>query len=323
MKETIASISPFSTEEVSVSGVPDVPDNVWVSGAPIFWKQGITGEGCKIGIVDTGVDNTHPDLSSRFLFRRDYVKDGALPVNFNPHGTHVAGTICANGRIKGVAPNAKIIDYRVLGLDGSGSYDSIRQAVIDAANDECNVISMSLGGSNDWDPLHEAIKTAVSKGSLVVCAAGNEGKDTISYPAYYGETLSVGAVNFDNKTGNINFPMSPWFSSSNSQVDVAADGYQVISTIPDNKYAIFTGTSMATPYVSGVAALIWNRYKLRYNNKALTDDVLYKMVRSSTVDILNPGVDSISGAGFLTLYPELPKKSSSGWFLPNMSAYQP
>ncbi len=303
---------------LGVSGVTYLPDNVWVTGAPLMWGQKIQGTGCKVGVIDTGVDNSHPDLAGKVLLRRDYVKDGVSPSKFNPHGTHVAGTICANGKIKGVAPLATIIDYRVLDVKGSGSFVAVTQAILDAISDGCSIINMSLGGAYDYIPMHEAIKKAVQSNVLVVVASGNDGPNRVSFPAYYPEVVSVGAVNFDRNSSKINLPSTPWFSNSNREVDVAADGWRVLSTVPGG-YSYFTGTSMATPCVSGVACLLWDRFRKRMGRNP-TGQELTTALKSMTIDILQEGVDQVSGTGFVTFYPELPRRSSTGfWSLPSMN----
>lgn len=313
--------SSVTAKEISTSATALVPDNVWATGAPILWNLGFTGVGCKIGVLDTGIDS-HPDLLNKIILRRDYVQDGLPSSSFNMHATHCSGTIAANGRIKGVAPGASLIDYRVLDRNGSGSYTSITSAIKQSIVDGCNIISLSLGGPIEYLPLHSAIKEATAAGILVVVASGNEGPNKISFPAYYSEVVSVGAVNFDATTGNITLPQTPWFSNSNDQVDVAADGWKVLSTVPGGKYAILTGTSMATPCVAGFAALLWERFSAKMKRKP-TEPELYSLLKSSTVDILQVGNDIVAGAGFVTVFPELPKKVNSTWTLPNMNLTPP
>ena len=300
-----------------------VPSNVWITGAPLLWSQGINGLGVKVGVIDTGIDASHPDLASKVLFRRDYVKDGLPQTAYNSHATHVAGTIAANGRIMGIAPACSLIDYRVLDVNGSGSYASITQAINDCVTDKVNIINLSLGGPYDYLPLKTAIKNAVAAGILVVAASGNSGPNTISFPAYYNEVVSVGAVEFDINTGNITLPTTPWFSSSNNQVDCASDGYRVLSTVPNNRYAVFTGTSMSSPAVSGVAALLSHKARIRTGTKP-TEPALFSYLKTTTIDILNNGVDIISGAGFLTFFPELPKLDAARkWMIPSINTGAP
>lgn len=314
-------LAPFKVEAAAVD--QPVPDNVWVTGAPILWKQNLQGTGCKVGVIDSGIDDKHPDLAGKVLFRRDYVNDGKPPGQFNVHGTHVAGTICANGSIKGVAPLASVIDYRVLNTTGSGSYEHIIKAINDSVTDGCNIINMSLGGAYNYAPMETAIKNAVAKNVLVVVAAGNEGPGKISYPAYYQDVVGVGAVNFDRVTGNVNLPQTPWFSNSNNQVDVCADGYRVFSTLPNGTYGYLSGTSMASPCVAGFAALLWEEYNKKLS-KTPSEDELYSILKNTTVDVLTVGNDFVAGAGFVTAYPEVPRKNSTGqWTLPNMVTGQP
>ena len=308
----------FTSKEIATLASSQDQDNIWIMGAPILWKQNINGLGCKIGVIDTGIDNNHPDLKTNVILRRDYVKDGLTSNKFNDHGTHVAGIIAANGLLKGIAPKASLIDYRVLNVQGSGSYDWIVQAIRDAIKDGCNIINMSLGGFYDYAPLRGAIQEAVKNNILVVVAAGNAGPNSISYPAYYQEVVSVGAINYDKTTGNITLPSTPWFSTSNMQVDVAADGWHVLSTMTNGRYAALTGTSMAAPHVSGYAALMWDKYRKRMR-KSPSEVELYAEVKSSTVDILVNGVDIVAGAGLVTSYPELPKKIGDIWTLPSMN----
>lgn len=300
-----------------------VPDSVWVLGSPVFWSFGNRGEGVKIAVIDTGIDNTHPVLSGKVVKRRDYVNDGLSSTQFDPHGTHVAGTIAAEGiSLSGVAPKASLYDYRVLDANGYGSFANVTQAVNDAVTDGCHVINMSLGGPVSYTPLHNAIKNAVNKNVLVIVAAGNEGPGQKSYPGYYPEVVSVGAVQFDSNTGNLTVPRTPWFSNTNDEVDVAADGWEVYSCVTNGGYESFSGTSMASPHVAGFAALLRNRLKEKLKRDP-TENELYTLLKTSTVEIKEINDDNLLGAGFATIYPEIPKKNEEGWYLPSFLINNP
>lgn len=314
---------PFSQEQqdISVRASINVPDSIWALGAPLLWTNKNTGGGVIVGIIDTGVDDTHPVLKGKVLGRRDYVKDGKLSISYNPHGTHVAGTICADTTLKGVAPDAKIRDYRVLDVNGSGSFLNVTAAVRAAADDGCHIINMSLGASTSYSPLQTAIRYAVSKGVLVVCAAGNEGAGKLSYPGAYPEVVSVGAVQFDSVTGNLTLPQTPWFSNTNPQVDLCADGWQVNSCIPGNRYTRYSGTSMATPHIVGLAALLRNRLVNKLK-RAPTENELYTTLRNYTVEVSNFNT-TLQGTGFATLFPEIPKKNGGLWTIPSLQNESP
>lgn len=268
-------------------------------GAPALWAAGITGKGIVVGVIDTGIDDTHPDLKGKVLSHRDYTGDS------NPiaaHGTHVAGTIAANGTIKGMAPDAMLRDYRVLNSKGSGQNQWVAQAILDAVADGCHILNLSLGGKEDYQPLHDAIKFAVSKNVLVVCAVGNDGPDHKSYPGYYPEVVGAGAV-WVNPGG---FYWYAWFSNTNDQVDVAAPGVNIVSTVPGGEYDYMSGTSMATPHVSGFAALMAQRMRDRLGEMP-TENALWEAVKSSTVPLNGVGITHEYGAGFVTIFPSLPR----------------
>lgn len=286
-----ATLAPHTLQQATVQ-TPTIPDSVWITGAPLFWKQGYEGNGIKVGVIDSGIA-THPDLT--VAYHKDYVQDN-LP--FHPHGTHVAGTIAANGTLRGVAPKVHLRDYRVLGASGGGSLDVVAQAIRDAVADGCLIINLSLGAPVDYPPMSEAVNYAARQGALLCCASGNAGPNTISYPAFYDACLSVAAVDVSS-TGEIQFPS---FSSSNVEVDIAAIGVTVLSCVPGG-YAIYSGTSMAAPHVAGLAALILERIQRRQVNASLR-----MLIDDCTVDISAPGVDTATGLGLCTLYPEIPKK---------------
>ena len=292
----MASLFEFQVSDVSTFRPSS---GILLTGAPLFWKKQITGKGIIIGILDSGIDSSHPDLKNKIIKQRDYVGDNIIKSKYHPHGTHVAGIIAANGKIKGVAPDAKIIDYRVLDVNGIGSFENISKAIIDATNDGCHIINLSLGAPFSSKGLDDALKYALSKKILVVAAAGNDGKDHISYPAAFPGVLSVGAIEYNITSSKITLPRNPWFSDSNKYVCVACDGWKVSSCTPNSSYKEMTGTSMASPHASGYAALILS--------SGIKKEMLYNFMKSSTVDILTPGRDDLSGNGLLTVYKQLPK----------------
>jgi len=293
-----------------------IPSGIWATGAPTLWTQDITGKTCLVGVIDSGIDKDHPDLKDKVVIQRNYA-DNTTPDKWNPHGTHVAGTIAANGKIVGLAPHAKLADYRVLNGEGSGSFRAITKAIYQATLDGCNIINLSLGGPADYSPMHAAIQNAVANGVLVVAAVGNEGDGNpatteISYPGYYHEVCGAGAVQFSTSGDDPNTIVDAYFTNTNKEVDVAAPGWKVLSTVPGGQYAEMSGTSMASPHVSGFAALLYDKFTMR-TQQVLPPGMLFAMVKSMTVDINELGIDDTTGAGFITFYPDIPKKVNGSW----------
>ncbi|MBH8554929.1 S8 family serine peptidase [Nostocaceae cyanobacterium CENA357] len=246
--------------------------------APEVWTQGYTGNNIVVAVVDTGVDYTHTDLNNNIWLNSDeifgngidddgngyaddvvgwnFVDNNYNPMDYQGHGTHVAGIIAAEndgyGTI-GVAPNAKIMPIQVLDANGIGSSDNVSSGIIYAANNGANVINVSLGGS--YSPsIEQAIQYATQRGAVVVMAAGNEAASQPTYPAALATNwgIAVGAIDYNGYMGNFSN-----LAGNNSNLSyVVAPGVDIYSTVPGNNYEFKNGTSMATPYVSGVAALM-------------------------------------------------------------------
>jgi len=291
------------SREWAAKPAQQIPLGVEATGAQLLWSQGFRGQNIMVGVIDIGI-HPHPDFQNRVKIRRNYTGESGLPKEI--HGTHVAGTIGANGGVKGVAPQVLLADYRVLGNDGSGTNEAITKAIRDAVEDGCDVINMSLGGPYPNPPMRAAIRYAVACGVVVVCAAGNDGDGDVatnefSWPAMNPETLSVGAVQF--RKGSPNTVRAAYFSSSNREVDVCAPGVGVESTGNDGGYLVLDGTSMATPHVVGMMALLIQ--KSRQGNNYDTTYDFYKQLRGLAKDIGLPGWDHQYGHGFVTFNPTI------------------
>ncbi|WP_373285705.1 S8 family peptidase [Pullulanibacillus camelliae] len=302
--------------ESTVEQTSEVPKGIELIQAPEIWDESKKGKGVVVAVIDTGVQTDHPDLADRIIggynFTSDYDND---PNNFydnNGHGTHVSGTIAASENdqgVVGVAPEASILALKVLTSEGSGQYDWIIKGIQYATNwkgaggERVGVISMSLGGPEDVPEMHQAIIEAVNSGIPVVVAAGNEGdnrEDTFeySYPGSYNEVIEVGAVDLDLKLAS--------FSDTNTEVDVVAPGVQILSTYPQNKYAVLSGTSMATPHVSGAIALLKNLTST-YFDRELTEAELYAQLIRRTLPLGYRGSSEGNGIVSLDLLSQIQK----------------
>lgn len=285
---------PYRVEAIQAVA-PQIPEGVRMIEAPEVWEAAEKGKGNVIAILDTGCQPDHPDLQDRIIggqnFTPDYDGDAENFQDNNGHGTHVAGTAAASlkegGAIAGVAPEAKLLILKVLSGEGGGDYASIINGIHYALDwegpngEKTSVISMSLGGPQDIPELYAAVKRAVDAGVPVVCAAGNEGDaspetDEYAYPGAYGEVIQVGAVDFNKKIAS--------FSNTNNEVDLVAPGVNIYSAYPGSKYATLSGTSMATPHISGALALIRNIAEKEFDRQ-LTEGELYAQLVRRTVPL--------------------------------------
>ncbi len=277
------------------------PPGVSLIAARKMWPA-TRGQRSVVAIVDTGIDYTHPDLRENIIGGISFVPGETDYMDLNGHGTHVAGIIAANGVLLGVAPETKLLAVKVLSKDGFGSYSDIVQGLkwtrnwTGSAGERVNVVNMSLGGPFPNTAMHQEIIKLVQAGITVVCAAGNSGDADpetreISYPAYYQESLAVGAV--DLKTGIADF------SNSNDRIDIVAPGVDTYSTYPGGKYVKFSGTSMAAPHISGAVALIYSRTWQRFGHYPSSAEIK-NMLSYQAIDLGTAGFDTLYGYGLFS-----------------------
>ncbi len=225
------------------------------------------GKRATIAIIDTGVDYTHPELSSNFKRKKgyDFIKDDENPMDENGHGTHVAGI--SAGENCGVAPDATLYAVKVLDSDGSGSDATVAAGIEWAMLNNIDVANMSLGGPTASMALEEMCRIASQKGLLLVAAAGNDGHGA-SYPAAFGDyVIAVAAVDRNNKHAD--------FSNIWETNDISAPGVGIYSSYPGGEYRVWDGTSMATPHVSGALGLMISKT----GKPNLAEETMYKTAK--------------------------------------------
>lgn len=282
------------------------------------------GSGVNIAVLDTGVNTSHPDLAANVEQCKDFtvgtsIRNGSC-TDRQGHGTHVAGSALANGNggLYGVAPQADLWGYKVLGDNGSGSADNIAKAIRHVADqatalNQKTVINMSLGSAAESSLITNAVNYAYGKGVLVIAAAGNEGpyQGSIGFPGALQNAVAVAAL--ENVQQNGTYRVADFSSRGYSQyagdysigkydVEVSAPGASIYSAWYDGGYATISGTSMASPHAAGLAAKIWaanpsathTQVRGDLQNRAANNDILSGYYAGS-------GDDSASGFGFYRL----------------------
>lgn len=244
-------------------------------------QKGYTGKGVTIAVIDTGCDYSHPSLKSKIVGGRNFTNEGSVDdyMDFNGHGTHVAGIIA--GEYDGVAKGCNLLILKVLTKSGAGSLDGVISAINYAVEKQVDIINMSLGSQSSNDKLYEAVKKAVDKGILVCCASGNSGDgyentDENDYPGSYPEVISVGAMDMNLKVTN--------FSNSNIYVDIIAPGENITSEYLNGGLKSLSGTSMACPCVSGCLALLIEWSKKEFKRK-LSEAEMYGVLMKNTITL--------------------------------------
>ncbi|HLC22165.1 MAG TPA: S8 family peptidase [Candidatus Nanoarchaeia archaeon] len=251
------------------------------------------GLGVTVCVVDTGIDQDHPDLQANIVGGKNFVAKGVTvdPNKWdddNGHGTHVAGTVAAVDNtigVIGVAPQASLLAAKVLDRTGSGYLSGVIAGIDYCVSSGADVISMSLGTSSDVQAMHDAVDAAYAQGVLLVAAAGNDYGGAVSYPAAYSSVIAVSATDSTDALAS--------FSSVGPEVELAAPGVSVLSTWKGGGYNTISGTSMATPHVSGVAALAIEA------NPTLTNVEIRALLQSTADDLGAVGRDTSFGYGLV------------------------
>lgn len=269
--------------------------------------QGIYGDGVKIAVLDTGIDYNHPDLSLNYKGGYDFVYNDPDPIDYNGHGTHVSGIIAAKNNgvgVVGVAPNSSIYAVSVLSPYGDGLTSWIISGIEWAVENNMTIATMSFNcDPNPYyecdDPaLHDAIDNAYNSGLLLVASGGNTNGGEVLYPAAYDSVIAVTATDQNDKSAS--------FDPSGSKIELAAPGVNILSTVPTGTcamcdpsgYRYASGTSMAAPHVTGVAALVFSSGLKDVNQDGKKDNKDVRLILQNTArDLGDQGRDNIYGYG--------------------------
>jgi len=258
--------------------------------APTAWDISTGSPEVIVAIVDSGISLSHPEFAGRLVAGWDYVNGDSDPSDDNGHGTHVAGIVAAamNGEgVVGIAPNVRLMPVKILNASKTATWANTALGIRYAADHGAKVINLSMGGTSYSAALQDAIRYAAGKGVVIVAAAGNQGSSGPFYPAYFEETIAVGATDEHDEYWTI--------SNYGNWVDVTAPGASIYSTWwtadNPNTYGFMSGTSMAAPHVSGLAALL-----LSYRPQLSAADVR-AIIQQTAVDKGAAGFDIYYGWG--------------------------
>lgn len=256
-------------------------------GTAAAWNQTRGSANVVVAVIDNGMDVLHKELANQFIAPYDALTKKEGTISSGLHGTHVAGLIAgaSDNRIggAGVAPHTKVMPIDVFDDNGFAYTSDLIHAVEHAIKKNVEIINMSLGSYYYSEALNQAIQKAHKKGIVIVAAAGNDGTRNAHYPSSLANVISVGAVT-NNDTSSL-------FSNKGPSIDVTAPGTEVYSSLPNNLFGPLSGTSMAAPIVSGVAALI------KAEKPSLSNKEIEKLIFSSSDDLGKVGRDDVYGHG--------------------------
>jgi subtilisin len=250
--------------------------------------ESFRGSGVKVAVIDTGIDYTHPDLAVNYYGGYDFVNGDADPMDDFGHGTHVAGTIAAaddNIGFIGVAPDASIYALKALDNNGCGWASDINAAIDWAIMNEMDIVSMSLGGSTDFLSMRKLCWEAYDEGIVLVAASGNGYGGSVSYPAAYSTVIAVSATSAIDNCAS--------FSNIGEEIELSAPGVNIRSTALGGGYDSKSGTSMATPHVSGLAALLLSA------DSTLDSSEVRIILAATATDLGDGGRDELYGYGLV------------------------
>lgn len=255
----------------------------------------VLGTGVKVAVIDTGIDYNHSQLARVYAGGYDFVNNDANPMDDQYHGTHCAGTIAAaldGTGVVGVAPDVQLYGLKVLSSTGSGSWSYVISALDWCVQNQIQVASMSLGGGY-VSQVETACRNAEAAGVVLVASAGNSGAgtDTVGYPAALSTVIAVASTTISDTRSS--------FSSTGPSVEIAAPGSDILSTYPSERYAYLSGTSMACPHVSGVAALLIAAGITDSNNNGRINDDVRLVLQMTAEDFGATGRDQEFGFGLV------------------------
>ncbi|HET6253358.1 MAG TPA: S8 family serine peptidase [Puia sp.] len=264
-----------------------------------------TGKGVKVAVLDTGFDFTHPDFAGRTMHRKSFV-GARQAIDKEGHGTHTAAVVGGGKKTKGgarygVAPGARLYIGKIMDDNGEGSDMHALAGIEWALEKGCQVISMSLGASADegggYSPVFEQVgQIAAARNCLLIAAAGNESERelglvaAVNHPANCPSIMAVGGLTATLEVAEYSCAGT---GEGVGQVDIAAPGDNILSAKPNGGYRRQSGTSMATAFVSGLAALLWEQYP-----KASAGEIWAKLVQQARRLAL-PASDVGAGLGYV------------------------
>lgn len=300
--EAVAPLIDYIEPDVIVTGALtpndpafDIEGNVYgqrIVKAPQGWSIYTGSAEGVIAILDTGVNLNHPEFTSRLLPGYDFINEDDDPSDDHGHGTHVAGIAAAalNNATgtAGLCPNCAILPVKVLDGGNKGTWGTVAAGIYYAVDQGARVINLSLGASVSSKTLERAIQYAEAHDVIVVAAAGNAANTTPFYPAALPYVIAVGATTDQD----VLWPLS----NTGEHIDLTAPGHRIYSTFLNPEYAYMSGTSMATPFVSGLAGLLVSF------NPAWTRNEIFNLMTSSTDDLGALGKDDQYGFGRINVH---------------------